>query len=437
MPDNANNNELKQRIEDLERDLERLAEREKWLLELIESIPDVIYFKDVDGRYLFVNQAFEKIVSKPRGDIIGKFDSQLLPQDLSAQAVDSDKKTLAKRAAVRYEQVLTDHGGETTFFDTLKFPVFGCRGEIKGLGGVSRDITQNKQLAAALKESEKNFKALADNSSDGMLIAMGDGRHVYANKRASEILGYSESELLQTTIKDLAHPDEYEKVKKRYYSILKGGSFPSHYETVAVRKDAKEVPVEVASALTSWYGQPADLVAIRDISDRKKMQNELKEARDELEQRVKKRTKELENQKMGLQELNTAMKVLLEKRKEDRIKFEDNVLANTKELIGPLLASMKQTELDEHQKMILNIIEANLDEITSNFTRKLSLKHLNLTATEIKIANYIKYGTTTKKIAELMKSSPRTIETHRKNIRAKIGLRQKRENLRSYLLSLH
>jgi len=145
----------------------------------------------------------------------------------------------------------------------------------------------------------------------------------------------------------------------------------------------------------------------------------------------------LEVKNKSLEELNTAMKVLLEKRIEDKIKLEDNVMTNTKELIGPLIVNMRETELNDHQKMILSILESNLDEITSNFTRKLSLEHLNLTPTEMKIANYIKHGTTTKKIAEIMKSSPRTIETHRKNIREKVGLKQGRRNLRSYLLSLH
>ena len=80
---------------------------------------------------------------------------------------------------------------------------------------------------------------------------------------------------------------------------------------------------------------------------------------------------------------------------------------------------------------------AQAGEITSPFTRKMSLKHLNLTPTEIRIANLIRHGSSNKKIAELMNISPRTVDTHRKNIRRKIGLDQKRANLRSYLLSLH
>jgi len=178
-------------------------------------------------------------------------------------------------------------------------------------------------------------------------------------------------------------------------------------------------------------------VIVTDITERKQAEKALQKAHEELEQKVEERTKDLEIKTKSLEELNIAMKVLLEKRKEDRILLEDNVFANVKELIEPLFNKMSGTELDEHQKMILSIIESNLNEITSPLTRKLSLKHLSLTPTEIKIANLIRHGSPTKKIAKLMNNSPRTIDTHRKNIRRKIGLDKKRANLRSFLLSLH
>jgi len=151
---------------------------------------------------------------------------------------------------------------------------------------------------------------------------------------------------------------------------------------------------------------------------------------------VKERTKELEVKTRGLEELNTAMKVLLNKRENDKTEIEDNVLTNVKELITPYFRKIKKTKLDDRQKTFLSIIESNLNEIISPFTRKMSLKYLNLTPTEIRIANLIRHGNPSKEIAELLNVSPRTVETHRKNIRRKIGLEGNRKNLRSHLLSL-
>ena len=138
------------------------------------------------------------------------------------------------------------------------------------------DITDRVQAEKALRESEENFRALAENANDGILIAIGEGEHAYANKRAAEITGYSVSELLKTTIKDLAHPDEFEKIKKRYRTILAGKPFQRHYETKIIRKDGKEVPIEVASAMSIWKGQSADIVIIRDISQRNRHEEELR-----------------------------------------------------------------------------------------------------------------------------------------------------------------
>jgi DNA-binding NarL/FixJ family response regulator len=164
---------------------------------------------------------------------------------------------------------------------------------------------------------------------------------------------------------------------------------------------------------------------------------QLRKAHDKLESRVKERTKELEVKTKSLEEINIAMEVLLKKRKEDKADVENSVLINTRGLIEPYIQKMKTTELNDRQETILSIIESNLNEIISPFTRKMTLKYLNLTPQEIKIANLIKHGNSSKKIADLLNISPRTVETHRKNIRSKIGLDGKKANLRSHLLSLH
>ncbi|HKJ32182.1 MAG TPA: helix-turn-helix transcriptional regulator, partial [Balneolales bacterium] len=169
----------------------------------------------------------------------------------------------------------------------------------------------------------------------------------------------------------------------------------------------------------------------RDVTARKQSEEALQKAHDKL----KKRTIELEIKRKGLEELNTAMRVLLKKREMDKTKMEEYVLANITKLIEPYFKKIKKTGLSDQQKGLLRILESNLNEIISPFTQEISLKHFNLTPTEIQIANQIRHGYTTKKIAAFMKVSPRTVETHRKNIRRKIGLEGKKANLRSHLLS--
>jgi DNA-binding CsgD family transcriptional regulator len=152
---------------------------------------------------------------------------------------------------------------------------------------------------------------------------------------------------------------------------------------------------------------------------------------------VKERTRELKIKTQNLEETNVAMKVLLKKREEDRKDIEYNILSNVKKLIDPYFDKIRKTKLDSRQKAFLNILESNLQEITSPFSRKISIRELNLTPTEIQVSNMIRHGNSSKEIAEIMNISKRTVDAHRRNIRKKIGLDQKRANLRSYLLSLH
>ncbi len=126
------------------------------------------------------------------------------------------------------------------------------------------------------RQGEANFQALAMNAFDGIVVADAEGRHVYANPRAAELTGYSLEELLTIGMQGLAHPEETPALCARLEKRLRGESTPKHYESRIVRKDGTALAVEVGTTRTTWRGAPADLVFFRDISDRKRHEEELK-----------------------------------------------------------------------------------------------------------------------------------------------------------------
>ena len=138
----------------------------------------------------------------------------------------------------------------------------------------------------------------------------------------------------------------------------------------------------------------------------------------------------------NLQEVNTALRVLLKKRDDDKKELEGKVLSNVKELVVPYLEKLKKSELNERQRAFTDILESNLKDVISPFSQKLSYWYLELTPTEIQVANLVKQGKTTKEIAGILNLSSQTIEFHRKNIRGKIGIKNKKANLRTHLLSI-
>ena len=154
------------------------------------------------------------------------------------------------------------------------------------------------------------------------------------------------------------------------------------------------------------------------------------------EESLRQNTELLVRQKKDLEETNIALKVLLKQRELDRVDLEQKVLANIKELIFPYMEKLKNSQLNKNQKAILDIIENHLNDIVSPFLKRLSVLSNILTPQELQIATLIKDGKSSKEIASMLNISLSTINFHRKNLRIKFGLSNKRANLQSYLLSL-
>lgn len=164
------------------------------------------------------------------------------------------------------------------------------------------------------------------------------------------------------------------------------------------------------------------------ITRLKEVEAELVRARDELELRVRARTAELS-------EANVALTVILKKREEDRAILADQMLANVTKLIVPFLERLEECRLTNQQQVLVDILRANIKEVTSPFANNFSSKFIRLTPTEIQVANLIKLGKRTKEIAGIMHLSPGTISIHRKNIRKKLDLTHLKTNLHTVLAS--
>jgi len=289
-----------------------------------------------------------------------------------------------------------------------------------------------RKIHKQLRESEEKYRHLSEGTFEAV-VWHDEGKIIEANEQYYEMFGYKPEDLAGKDAILLTATSNSVKYMREQVSL--GDLGP--YEVVGMKKDGTEFPMEIRVNMMKCNGKMARMAAIRDLTDRKRAEEALRKAHDELERRVEERTKELEIKTNSLEKINTALEVLLRKREEDKTELESNVLTNVKELVEPYFEKIKKTKLDDQQEAFLSIIESNLDEIISPFIRKMSLKYLNLTPTEIQIANLIRYGSHTKKIAEILNVSPRTVQTHRKNIRRKIGLGGKKANLRSHLLSLN
>ena len=275
-------------------------------------------------------------------------------------------------------------------------------------------IEKDKELTLLSKAVECCINAVGITDLEGKLIYVNDSAVKlwrYDNKK--EMLGrflpeFWEGERIVQTIEELH---------------CKG--FSAGWD-LAKRKDNSTFNVEFsANLIRDESGEPLAMFgAFVDITKRKKAQKT-----------AKKRQQELETKSKELEEVNAALRVLLKKREEDKFEIEERVLSNIKKMVEPYLEKLQRSSLNERQKNYLELVQTNLNEIISPFARNLSSIYYHLTPQEIQIAGLVKQGKTNKEIAAIMSLSLKTIEFHRTNIRKKLGLKTRKANLRTHLMS--
>jgi PAS domain S-box-containing protein len=142
-------------ITDRKRAEAALARERAILRGLIDSIPDLIFYKDVPGRYLGCNAAFEKYCGRSEKDLVGLGDFELFPHEVALAYQDRDRQMLAEGKPRRNEEWLQYPDGKCLLVETLKTPFFGPQGQSMGLIGISRDITERRRLEEQLRQSQK------------------------------------------------------------------------------------------------------------------------------------------------------------------------------------------------------------------------------------------------------------------------------------------
>jgi len=292
-----------------------------------------------------------------------------------------------------------------------------------------------KHLQGELKESEEKYRALFEQTIVCIVLMDENGRHVDFNKNVYEVLGYTREEFEKMTVENteaIKTVDQIQEHHRQVFAEGKGDTFETKLKTKS--GETKDMLINITPLKIGGknYIQNVSI----DITDRKRAEEMLKKSHEELERRVEERTEELRSKSDTLEETNTALRVLLKRREEDKEEMEEKVLTNIQELVLPSIEKLKKIRMDTTQKSHLAVLESNLNDVASPFLHRLSMKHLKFTPSEIQISNLIKQGMTTKEIAEYLNLSPRTVDFHRNKIRKKLGLNNEKTNLRTHLLSI-
>lgn len=437
MPAKPTNSALEKRVRELEEKLSALGHNgdrngpfgltHQHLESILNNTNLPIYLKDADYRYILVNREYERLAQVNNEQIKGKDDFAIFPEPVARLFRDQDMEVVRRRSLVEFEETIPLPDGIHTFL-TAKFPMIDDQGAITAVGGVCTDITSHKKAEAL-------FRRTFDQSPIGAAMVGLDFRFLRVNEELCKITGYSAEELLKLRFTDITYTDDLEEdiqfaldlgegkidqyqINKRY--IKKNGGITWVRLSVRLIRDEDQAPL--------FY-----LPMIEDINDRIKAEEELQLAHAKLEKRVADRTSQLNQRTERLAETNVALKVLLDRRDEDKKELENQVMFNIEKLIMPHLDKLKILCEGEEQESLVRIIQADLKTITATFTNTHSTTLGKLTPTQIQIADLIKQGKSTKEIASLLNLSPSTIACHRQEIRKRLSLTNRKVNLHSAL----
>lgn len=283
---------------------------------------------------------------------------------------------------------------------------------------------------AELAKTQAMFEGLFQFAPDAILVINSKGSAVQVNQEAERLFGYTREELIGLA-HDVVVPDRFRKrhleESELYLSAPHVRQMGTGLELYGRRKDGSEFPVDISLGPLHVKDEIFTLAVARDITERKRMEEDLDRHRMHLEEMVKKRTAELEIKSQSLQDLNIALKVLLQQRGDDKKVMEQTFVMNIKNLVLPYVEQMKVKALDDEQRSCLEVIETHLNEITTPLLQ--NLQQLDFTPKEIKVATLVKQGKSTKEIAEILGIAAGSVDVHRRHIRKKLGLTNAKTNL--------
>jgi PAS domain S-box-containing protein len=236
---------------------------------ILDNIPYPAWFKNTEGRYIRVNNAFVRLYHLQMEDITGKTDFDLCSRKKALEFQRSDNKVLKSGEMQIIEQIEEFSIGPKQF-ETYKTPIRDDEGKIIGICGISRDVSDSAWMEKTLREREEQISALLQNSSDAISIINRKGIIIFESSEKNKISEFSKDEMLNKPIFETVHPDDVGSIRLTFKEALANPGRQIKKEYRSLHKNRRWIYVE--SIFSNQLNNPAIrgiIVNSRDISDRK------------------------------------------------------------------------------------------------------------------------------------------------------------------------
>ncbi len=257
--------------------MERRIEEERTLLRgVIDNLPDLIFVKDTEGRFILANQAVAEIMqARDAEQLIGKTDADFYPAEMAREYASDEQEVMHEGRAIINKVEPKIVNGVRRAILTTKIPLFDAEGRATRLLGVSRDITSLAQAQDALRESEERYRSLVEDIGVGILSADPSGMVTFTNPVVGEIFGLPKGSSVGRNIREFLADAEYARVVKEIGGRQKGDK--SSYEVSIVRSDGEKrwILITAVSRFDQADAYRGTFATMQDVTDRHNTEAEL------------------------------------------------------------------------------------------------------------------------------------------------------------------
>lgn len=252
-----------------------LRKTDELLRVVVQSTTDAVFVKDLEGKYLLFNEAAGRFVGLLPADALGKDDTAFFDEP-AVKIIRAHDQKVIETGIVSTAEELATAAGITRIYHATKVPYRDASGNIIGVIGISRDITDRKQAEQTIRENEERYRKLFETCGDAIFILDIDGTIRSLNPVAATMHGCTPDELIGKRMQELDVPADAEQVPNRMQRILAGETLK--FEVVHRRKDGTTFPVDVVATLMHVAGEPLVLAFDRDITERKLTEDSLRQS---------------------------------------------------------------------------------------------------------------------------------------------------------------
>ncbi|MDV7339612.1 PAS domain S-box protein [Terasakiella sp. A23] len=248
---------------------------------IVHNANDIIFSRDLNSKYTFINQAGYAFIRDDVNDVIGRTPQDLFSVGVADVIMAHDERAIKTKKPVQYSYDF-DVRGSVQVFQTKLTPILDDNEQVSGLIGISRNITQDIERDRKLIAANKRTALIADNTLDGIILLNEKGKIVFWNPAAARIFGYSFEEVYGRDPHDILTPaDEVATARNAMSHFLETGEGDLVNRTIELKanhKDGREIDVELSLSSMRQDGKWLALGLARDISIKKDAENKLKEA---------------------------------------------------------------------------------------------------------------------------------------------------------------